>query len=115
MGSSKDDLREFPTEVRRVMGFAINDAQNGEEHPAAKKRLRALMAEVSLTWSMTSMATLSGGLHRPLRWRHLCPALLPKEVQEGLGDPKHDIHVIRSRLRAAEAHYRATYEKGAKP
>src|ERR1700724_4366218 len=36
IGSSKDDLRAFPGEVRRVMGFAINDAQNGDEHPRAK-------------------------------------------------------------------------------
>lgn len=35
IGSSKDDLREFPV-FRRVMGVAINDAQNGEEHPAVK-------------------------------------------------------------------------------
>lgn len=36
IGSSRDDLRAFPDEVRRVMGFAINDAQNGAEHPRAK-------------------------------------------------------------------------------
>ena len=36
IGSSRDDLRSFPDEVRRVMGFAINDAQNGDEHPRAK-------------------------------------------------------------------------------
>ncbi len=36
MGSSLDDLREFPQDVRRVMGVAINDAQDGEEHPAVK-------------------------------------------------------------------------------
>jgi phage-related protein len=36
IGSSRDDLRAFPDEVRRVMGFAINDAQNGDEHPRAK-------------------------------------------------------------------------------
>jgi phage-related protein/predicted XRE-type DNA-binding protein len=36
IGSSRDDLRAFPDEVRRVMGFAINDAQTGEEHPRAK-------------------------------------------------------------------------------
>ena len=27
IGSSKDDLREFPHEVRRVIGQAINDAE----------------------------------------------------------------------------------------
>src|SRR3954467_7822056 len=36
IGSSRDDLRAFPDEVRRVMGVAINDAQNGDEHPRAK-------------------------------------------------------------------------------
>ena len=36
MGSSLNDLRAFPDEVRRVMGGAIDDAQNGAEHPGAK-------------------------------------------------------------------------------
>jgi phage-related protein len=36
VGSSRADLRAFPEEVRRVMGIAINDAQNGEEHPSVK-------------------------------------------------------------------------------
>jgi phage-related protein len=36
IGSSRDDLRTFPDETRRVMGFAINDAQNGDEHPRVK-------------------------------------------------------------------------------
>ena len=29
IGSSRDDLRAFPREVRRVMGQAIDDAQYG--------------------------------------------------------------------------------------
>ncbi|SDJ76547.1 Phage-related protein [Bradyrhizobium sp. Rc2d] len=36
IGSSLHDLRAFPDEVRRVMGFAIDDAQNGSEHPRVK-------------------------------------------------------------------------------
>ena len=36
VGSSKDDLREFPKDVRRVIGQAIDDAQSGGEHPSAK-------------------------------------------------------------------------------
>ena len=36
IGSSRDDLRAFPEVVRRIMGVAINDAQNGDEHPRAK-------------------------------------------------------------------------------
>jgi phage-related protein len=36
VGSSRDDLRGFPQDVRRVMGQALDDAQLGGEHPAAK-------------------------------------------------------------------------------
>ena len=36
IASSRDDLREFPQAVRRVMGQAIDDAEHGDEHPSAK-------------------------------------------------------------------------------
>ncbi len=36
MGSSRDDLREFPEVVRYVMGYALYLAQTGGKHPDAK-------------------------------------------------------------------------------
>ncbi|MEO0805194.1 MAG: type II toxin-antitoxin system RelE/ParE family toxin, partial [Cyanobacteria bacterium J06643_4] len=36
VGSSLDDLREFPEEVQRLVGFALYLAQQGEKHPDAK-------------------------------------------------------------------------------
>ncbi len=36
VGSSLDDLRRLPREVRRDIGFALDAAQNGEKHPSAK-------------------------------------------------------------------------------
>jgi phage-related protein len=36
IGSSRDDLRKFPKEVRTVIGTALNSAQLGGKHPAAK-------------------------------------------------------------------------------
>jgi phage-related protein len=36
VGSSRDDLRSFPPDVRRIMGQALDDAQRGGEHPRAK-------------------------------------------------------------------------------
>ena len=36
VASSKDDLSAFPTEVRRVMGQALFEAQQGLKHPAAR-------------------------------------------------------------------------------
>src|SRR5574342_403503 len=36
VGSCKEDLRAFPEEVRRVMGYALYLAQVGGKHPDAK-------------------------------------------------------------------------------
>ena len=36
VGASQDDLRAFPSEARRAVGFALRRAQAGEKHPAAK-------------------------------------------------------------------------------
>lgn len=36
IGSSLDDLREFPEEVKHVMGFALRRAQDGGKHVNAK-------------------------------------------------------------------------------
>ena len=36
IGSSLDDLRAFPEEVKDVIGFALHDAQQGGKDPRAK-------------------------------------------------------------------------------
>jgi phage-related protein len=37
IGSSRDDLREFPENVQQIMGFALYRAQLGKKHPDAKQ------------------------------------------------------------------------------
>lgn len=36
VGSSRDDLREFPADVQDVLGFALSEAQNGRTPKEAK-------------------------------------------------------------------------------
>ena len=36
VGTSKEDLREFPTEVRYAVGHALFEAQTGGKHESAK-------------------------------------------------------------------------------
>ncbi len=36
VGSSREDLKSFPTEVKRDIGFALDTAQRGDKHPSAK-------------------------------------------------------------------------------
>jgi phage-related protein len=36
IGSSLNDLKDFPDEVQQVVGYALYIAQCGDKHPAAK-------------------------------------------------------------------------------
>jgi phage-related protein len=36
VGSSREGIRTFPTEVKRAMGVALRQAQAGGKHPDAK-------------------------------------------------------------------------------
>ncbi len=36
VGSSLEDLKEFPVDVQQVIGYALYLAQSGEKHPSAK-------------------------------------------------------------------------------
>jgi phage-related protein len=82
IGSSRDDLRAFPDEVRRVMGFAINDAQNGDEHPRAKALKGFGGRGVLEIVDDEDGDTYRGRLHCSLFPRDLCASRLPKEIKE---------------------------------
>src|SRR6185503_9407542 len=114
IGSSRDDLRSFPDEVRRVMGFAINDAQNGGEHPRAKALkgfggrgvLEVVDDEDGDTYRAVYTVRLAGVIYVLHAFQ--------KKSKKGIETPKHEIAVIKARLKIAEAHYRETYGKGGK-
>jgi phage-related protein len=114
IGSSRDDLRAFPDEVRRVMGFAINDAQNGDEHPRAKALkgfggrsvLELVDDEDGDTYRAVYTVRFAGAIYVLHAFQ--------KKSRKGIETPKHEIEVIKARLKLAEAHYRENYGKGSK-
>ena len=100
-------------DVRRVMGVAINDAQNGDEHPAAKalKGFGRSILEV--------VDDFDGDTYRAVYTVRFAGAVyvlhcFQKKSKKGRETPKQDIEVIRIRLKTAEAHYREVFGKGAK-
>jgi phage-related protein len=109
IGSSRDDLRVFPDEVRRVMGFAINDAQNGDEHPRAKALkgfggrsvLEVIDDEDGNTYRAVYTVRFAGVVYVLHAFQ--------KKSRKGIETPKRDIEIIRMRLKLAEAHYQANY------
>lgn len=96
------------------MGFAINDAQNGDEHPRAKALKgfggRAVLEVVDDEDGDTYRAVYT------LRFAGVIYVLhaFQKKSKKGIQTPKREIEIVRMRLKTAEVHYQENYGKGAK-
>lgn len=110
IGSSLEDLRTFPEEVRRVVGYALYLAQMGEKHPDAKP-LRGFGGAGVLE----AIDDFAGDTYRAVYTVRFADAVyvlhaFQKKAKRGIATPKRDMEIIRSRLRRAEEH--AANEKG---
>ena len=96
------------------MGFAINDAQNGDEHPRAKALkgfggrtvLEVVDDEDGDTYRAVYTVRFAGVIYVLHAFQ--------KKSKKGIQTPKHDIEVIKARLKVAEADYQENYAKGGK-
>ncbi|HEY7309155.1 MAG TPA: type II toxin-antitoxin system RelE/ParE family toxin [Gemmataceae bacterium] len=113
VGSSKKDLKGFPLEVRRTMGFALFQAQAGGKHVDAKPLKSFGGAGV-----LEVVENLQGSTFRAVYTVKLAGAVyvlhaFQKKSKKGRKTPKAEWDLIRKRLKAAEEHYeewRATQE-----
>jgi phage-related protein len=112
IGSSRDDLRKFPQEVRRVMGQSIDDAQHGGEHPAAKALKgfggRGVLEVVDDFDGDTYRAVYTVKFAGVVYVLHA----FQKKSRKGIATPQHEIELIKARLKRAEDHYKNNYVKG---
>lgn len=110
IGSSRRDLRTFPSEVQKGVGYALWFAQLGGKHPHAKP-LRGFggggVIEIIEDFrgdTYRAVYTLKlGGFVYVLH-------AFQKKSRRGAETSKGDLALIRSRLRAAEADYQARKE-----
>ncbi len=63
MGSSRDDLREFPEEVRQLFGFALRQLSVAES-TSMRRCSKGLVGQESLKSSTTTKETLIGRFTR---------------------------------------------------
>ena len=114
MGSSLDDLRSFPADVRRVVGQALDDAEKGGEHPSVKalKGLggRSVLEVVDDYDGDTYRAVYTVRFAGVIYVLHV----FQKKAKKGIATPKHELDLIQARLKRAEEDYRDNYTKGAK-
>lgn len=96
------------------MGFAINDAQNGEEHPRAKALKgfggRSVLEVVDDGDGDTYRAVYTVRFAGVIYVLHA----FQKKSRKGIATSKRDIEIIKARLKVAEAHYRESHARGAR-
>jgi phage-related protein len=106
VGTSREDLREFPAEVRRNIGLALHYAQAGDKHPSAKP-LRGFGGAGVLE----VIEDHDGDTYRAVytvRFQEIVYVLhcFKKKSKRGVKTPKHELDLIKDRLKRAEADYR---------
>jgi phage-related protein len=105
VGSSHSDLRKFPTEVTRDMGYALWFAQVGDKHPSAKPLKGFKGAGV-----LEVIEDYEGDTYRAVYTVRFAKAVyvlhvFKKKSKSGIKTPKHEIDLIESRLKLAKADY----------
>lgn len=107
IGSSLKDLRDFPEDVRQVMGFALFLAQTGGKHPAAKPLKGFHGAGV-----LEVVDDFDGDTFRTVFTVRFTEAVyvlhaFKKKSKKAIQTPKRVIDLVRQRYEAARRHYEA--------
>lgn len=108
IGSSRDDLRTMPQDVRDTFGYALYEAQRGKQHRRTKRLKGDLAGLVELvddfnrnTYRAIYTVKLAGVVY--------VLHVFQKKSTRGIATPKRDLAVIKERWKRAKAHYAAHY------
>lgn len=104
IGSSKKDLMDMPAEVQEVFGYALYLAQDGGKHSQAKPMKGLTSAGV-----LEVVEDFDGDTYRAVYTVKIGEAIyalhtFKKKSNKGIETPKHEIDLIKARLKDAEDH-----------
>ncbi len=108
LGSSLEDLREFPEDVQGAIGYALYAIQIGDT-PACAKPFH--LGKGSATRVMEIVDDFDTDTYRAVytaKFREVVYVLhcFQKKSKSGIKTTKHDVELVKARLRWAEADYR---------
>ncbi|AFY84533.1 phage-related protein [Oscillatoria acuminata PCC 6304] len=111
IGSSRDDLKNFPEDVQNDMGFALYEAQCGTK-PLSAKPLKGFKGAGVLEL----VENFDGDTYRAVYTVKFANAVyvlhaFQKKSKQGIATPKQDIQLIERRFKRAEEHYSQNYKK----
>jgi phage-related protein len=103
IGSSKKDLMALPVDVRKFFGHALNFAQEGEQHDAAK-----VMKGFGGAGVLEVVEDDADGTYRAVYTVKFKEAVFvlhcfQKKSKSGIATPQKDIQIIQARMKIAEA------------
>lgn len=103
IGSSKKDLMALPLEVRKFFGHALDFAQRGDKHDAAK-----VLKGFGGAGVLEVVEDDQDGTYRAVYTVKFAQAVFVlhcfnKKSKRGIETPKEDMDIIRARLKVAEA------------
>ena len=112
IGSSRDDLKEFPDEVKQDIGYALFEAQKGEKAQAAKP-----LKGFGGSGVLEIVENFSAGTYRAVyavRFEKVIYVLhcFQKKSKHGIKTPQQEINLIKQRLKVAEEDYKCSYKAG---
>ncbi len=105
IGSSRDDLREFPEAVSHMMGFALWQGQLGRKHRDAK-----VLRGFGGAGMLEVVEDHDGNTYRAVYTVKFAGAIyvlhsFQKKSKKGIKTPVAEMNVIRQRFKAAERHH----------
>jgi phage-related protein len=103
IGSSREDLKEFPDEIQDEMGHALYLAQMGDRHNHAKTLSGLGSAKI-----IEIRETDRSGTYRVVYTVEMAKFIFvlhafQKKSKSGIATPKQDIDLIKRRLKDAES------------
>ena len=112
VGSSREDLKSFPTEVKRDIGFALDTVQRGDKHPAAKPLQGFGGASV-----LEIVENHDGDTYRAVYTVRFAEAIyvlhcFQKKSKRGIKTPKKEVDLIVARLKKAQEDYEQWLKAG---
>jgi len=111
IGCAREDLKDFPDDVRQDIGFALYEVQLGRK-PEAAKPLRgfggaAVLEIIENFVGNTYRAVYTVKFHDVIYVLHC----FQKKSKHGIKTPQQDIELIKQRLKVAEEDYKEHWDK----
>lgn len=116
LGQTQGALRGLPDEVRREIGFALSEVQQGRKHPSIK----ALSGDKAFKGAtvLEIVEDDDGNTYRAvytLKYEGVIYILhvFQKKSTKGIATPRKDVQTIKLRLVEASKHYQRHFQKQA--